>query len=181
MKDMTPQFDGEDRNYKTYRKKVNLWIKVAAEKDSSKQGTLLILYMTGKAAELLLDETETTVSSILEKLDSIYGNTDDLLNMYEEFQSLHRLPRQTMKEYIHTFDQKVAYLKSKGLDIPEVIQSSHLLKGSSLSPYDEKIARATSDTKLIAETKAALLRISDSSPTANQKAENRVTVKDEPY
>ena len=52
--------------------------------------------MTGKAVELCLDEKDTKVSTIITKLDSIYGDTDDLLNQFEEFESFKRHHSQTM-------------------------------------------------------------------------------------
>ena len=161
MKDLIPVFDGKDCNYKSWKKKVKMWQSVASEQDEAKQGTLLILYMTGKAVELCLDETDTKVSTIITKLDSIYGDTDDLLNQFEEFERFKRMPNQTMKEFIHIFEQKVTHLKAKALDIPELILSSKLLKGANLPPNDEKIARATCNTSIIAETKASLLRLSN--------------------
>ena len=136
MKDLIPVFDGKDCNYKSWKKKVKMWQSVASEQDEAKQGTLLILYMTGKAVELCLDETDTKVSTIITKLDSIYGDTDDLLNQFEEFERFKRMPNQTMKEFIHIFEQKVTHLKAKALDIPELILSSKLLKGANLPPND---------------------------------------------
>jgi len=174
MKNPVPVFDGIDSNYKSWKKKVKMWQTIAAEKDETKQGTMLILNMSGKALDICLEEPDTKVSKIIATLDSIYGDTDNLLNQWEEFENFKRLPSQTMKEFIHMFDQKVTHLKAKSLDIPQVILSSKLLKGADLSPNDEKIARATCDTSVISETKASLLRMSDSLTQIAPSTERRV-------
>ena len=103
MKDLIPVFDGKECNYKSWKKKVKIWQSVATEKDESKQGRLLILDMTGKAVDLCLDEKDTNFSTIITKLDFIYGDTDDLLNQFEEFESFKCYHSQTMKEFIHMF------------------------------------------------------------------------------
>jgi len=161
MKNPIPVFDGMDYNYSSWKKKVKMWQTIAKEQDETKQGTILVLHMSGKALDICLEESDTKVSTIIATLDKIYGDTENLLNQWEEFEDFKRVPSQTMKEFIHMFEQKVTHLKAKSLDIPQVILSSKLLKGANLSAGDEKIARATCDTSVISETKAALLRMAE--------------------
>ena len=72
-----------------------------------------------------------------------------------------------MKEFVHLFERKVTHLTGRGLVIPDIILSSKLLKGASLSANDEKIARATCDTEKSAEVKATLIRLSDGGTKVN--------------
>lgn len=162
-----PIFDGQEDSYKNWKKKVKMWRTIATEKDEAKQGAMLILHMKGKAVDLCLDATDSKVSTLFTVLDSIYGAPENLLNEYEEFENLKRESNQTMKEFVHLFERKVTHLTGRGLVIPDIILSSKLLKGASLSANDEKIARATCDTEKSAEVKATLIRLSDGGTKVN--------------
>ena len=126
MKNKVPSFSGKASEYSKWKKLVKMWETICEENDTKKQGVLLIMNMADKASDLLIDETDTSVAIITKKFDSIYESDNDLMDQFDQFYRFRRDKDQTMKEYIHFYESKVAKLKTGGLDIPDLILSSIL-------------------------------------------------------
>ena len=175
MKQKVPKFDGT--SYATWKKLVVLWTSVT-DIEKEKQGAYLVMNMSGKALEIALNEDNSSVDNLIKKLDEVYGESNDLWTKYEEFDNLKRDKDQPMKEFALIFEQKVLELQTAKLTIPDVVLSYKLLKGANLSQGDEKIARATCVKMELAQTKEALLRLTDT--LVKSTKEDFVKVKQEP-
>jgi len=178
-----PVFDGEASTYKKWKKLVTLWQTICDEQDEKKQGVMLIMHMHSKASDIIIDQSDTKVSSILTKLDTIYENENDLMDIFDDFYKFKRVNNQTMKEYIHFFETKAGILKTGGLTIPDLILSYLILEGASLSDNDKRIAKATCTSKTLETSKQVLLRMTDSQVSAsssNHNQSSQIKVKQEP-
>ena len=162
MKNKVPSFSGKASEYSKWKKLVKMWETICEENDTKKQGVLLIMNMADKASDLLIDETDTSVAIITKKLDSIYESDNDLMDQFDQFYRFRRDKDQTMKEYIHFYESKVAKLKTGGLTIPDLILSYLIIEGAQLSDNDKRIAKATCNNKTMDDSKKALLRLTDS-------------------
>ena len=139
-----------------------MWATVCEEDDTKKQGVLLIMNMADKASDLLIDETDTSIAIIIKKMDCIYESDNDLMDQFDQFYRFRRNKDQTMKEYIHFYESKVAKLKTGGLEIPDLILSYLIIEGAQLSESDKRITNATCNNKTMSDSKKALLRLTDS-------------------
>ena len=121
---------------------------------------------------------------MLAKFKSVYGETDDILLRYEEYDSFKREKDQSVKEYVHIFEQKIAELKSFQFEIPELMQSHKLFKCAGLRSSDLKLAFQTCpNIKEFKHAKETLLKLSDHIPSFKgrniDKDEGLVKVKEE--
>ena len=182
MKTKVPAFDGTASSYKKWKKLVSLWQTVCDEEDTKKQGVMLIMHMHSKASDIVIDETDTSVDKITAKLDTIFENDNDLMDIFDDFYKFRRTEGQTMKEYIHHFENKATKLKSGGLEIPDLILSYMILEAARLLENDKRIAKATCKDKTLKESKEVLLRLTDSQISPSSSASNlssQIKVKEE--
>ena len=157
-----------------------MWRTVSEETDDKKQGVLLIMNMADKASDLLIDEADTSVSKLLEKLDGIYESDNDLMDQFDQFYKFRRGKEQTMKEYIHFYESKVAKLRTGGLEMPDLVHSYLIVEGAQLSDNDKRIAKATCNTKTLKDAKSALLRLTDTNTNSGSMLEtSKIQVKEE--
>lgn len=175
MKNKVPAFDGDVSTYKKWKKLVSMWQTVCEEQDSKKQGVLLIMQMHSKASDIVIDEPDTSVDKITAKLDTIFENENDLMDIFDDFYKFRRTAGQSMKEYIHHFENKAARLKSGGLDIPDLILSYMILEAARLSDNDKRIAKATCTDKTLKVSKEVLLRLTDSQISSSASASNHTS------
>ena len=87
---------------------------------------------------------------------NVYGDRNSLVKLYEEFDSFQRLPNQSIREYLQTYEQKCTELEGMKLSIPDIIKSVRLLKGSNISENEKKMVKMASgpDMKFEATVKA---------------------------
>ena len=171
-----PRFDGT--HYTKWKKLVDLW-KKATKVDEDKQGPVLILNMSGKAQDIAMNLADTSIANVLIKMEEIYGDSMELVTKYEKFDSFTRSVEQSIKEYIHVFEQQVAELKVLKLEIPDLILGIKLLKGVSLSQNETAMARMKCKEITYAEVKSSLLAMTEDI-TKTVTKNNSVTVKSEP-
>ena len=148
-----PKFDGN--NFSRWSKLVKMWSS-ATTITPDKQGPILIMCMSGKAQDIALGLPDHSVESILQAMANVYGDRNSLVKLYEEFDSFQRLPNQTIREYLQTFEQKCIELEGMKLSIPDIIKSVRLLKGANISENEKKMVKMASgpDMKFEATVKA---------------------------
>ena len=95
-------FNGQ--HYTRWKKLVDLWRKTTNVAED-KQGPVLILNMSGKAQDIALNLTDTNLENVLREMEAVYGDSMELVTKYEEFDNFNRSTDQTIKEYIHMFEQ----------------------------------------------------------------------------
>ena len=153
-----PTFNGQ--HYTRWKKLVDLWRK-ATNVAEEKQGPVLILNMSGKAQDIALNLPNTNLENVLKEMEAVYGDSMELVTRYEEFDAFNRTTDQTIKEYIHMFEQQVATLKTLKLDIPDLILAIKLLNGVNLPENEKKMARLACKTMTFEEAKNSLLAMTD--------------------
>ena len=139
---------------------MDLWRK-ATNVVEEKQGPVLILNMSGKAQDIALNLPNTNLENVLKEMEVVYGDSMELVTRYEEFDAFNRTTDQTIKEYIHMFEQQIATLKTLKLDIPNLILAIKLLKGVNLPENEKKMARLACETMTFEEAKNSLLVMTD--------------------
>ena len=79
------------------------------EMDEAKRGPALILHMSGGAQDIALaaNPEGLTVEKLIELLDKVYAQDNDLATKCDEFGTLERRKDQSMKEFIHVYEQKI--------------------------------------------------------------------------
>ena len=132
-----PGFTPDD-NYQLWKKLVLLWKETSDVAINEKQGSLLIFNLSGKAQEIAINETDKSLDNIVKKLDEVYLETNNVFNLYTEFENYKRTDGQSMKEYITVFEHKIYELKTEKLELPELVISFKMLKGANLSELFEK-------------------------------------------
>lgn len=132
-----PGFTPDD-NYQLWKKLVLLWKETSDVAINEKQGSLLIFNLFGKAQEIAINETDKSLDNIVKKLDEVYLETNNVFNLYTEFENYKRTDGQSMKEYITVFEHKIYELKTEKLELPELVISFKMLKGANLSELFEK-------------------------------------------
>ena len=148
-----PKFDGN--NFSRWSKLVKMWSS-ATTIEPDKQGPILIMCMSGKAQDIALGLPDHSIENILQAMANVYGDRNSLVKLYEEFDSFLRLPNQSIREYLQTYEQKCTELEGMKLSIPDIIKSVRLLKGSNISENEKKMVKMASgpDMKFEATVKA---------------------------
>ena len=177
-----PKFDGT--NYKRWKDLVGLWEKVT-EMDKAKRGPALILHMSGSAQDIALaaNPEGLTVEKLIELLDKVYAEDNDLAIKCDEFDRLERRKDQSMKEFIHVYEQKINELKDGKVVIPEIVLATKILRAANLPMNHYLIVRSSCTEMKLQSAKDALLRISEKCPSSkNAKSEQLdfIQVKEEP-
>ena len=159
-----PKFDGS--NYKRWKLLVDLWENVT-EIDEEKRGAALILNMTDSALDIALaiDPTKLKkVKDLTKIMDKVYVDDNDLSMKCDEFDRMLRKPEQSMKEFIHLYEQKVNELKTGNVNIPDIVLATKILRAANLVPNHYLIARSSCTEMTFDMAKAALLRVSEKCP-----------------
>ena len=118
--------------------------------------------MSAKAQDIALNLPNTNSENVLKEMKAVYGDSMELVTKYEEIEAFNRTTDQTIKEYIHMFEQQVATLKATlKLDIPDLILAIKLLKGVNLPENEKKMARLACKTMTFEEAKNSLLAMTD--------------------
>ena len=165
----TPKFDGS--NYKRWKLLVNLWEKVT-EVEEDKRGAALVLNMSGSALDIALaiDPDKVKVKDVIEIMDKVYVDENDLSIKCDEFDRLLRKREQSMKEFIHVYEQKVNELKTGKVEIPDIVLATKILRAANLVANHYLIARSSCTTMTFENAKNALLRISEKCPDSKNVA-----------
>ena len=153
---ITPlKFDGN--NFSRWSKLVKMWSS-ATTITPYKQGPILIMCMSGKAQDIALGLTDHSVESIIQAMANVYGDRNSLVKLYEEFDSFQRIPNQTIREYLQTFEQKCIELEGMKLSIPDTIKSVRLLKGANISENEKKMIKMASGPDMKFEVTVKAIR-----------------------
>ena len=90
--------------------------------DAAKRGPALILHMSGGAQDIALaaNPEGLTVALLIQLLDKVYAEDNDLAIKCDEFDRLVRRNDQSMKEFIHVYEQKIKELQAGKVEIPEI-------------------------------------------------------------
>ena len=160
-----PKFDGT--NYKRWKDLVGLWEKVT-EMDEAKRGPALILHMSGSAQDIALaaNPEGLTVKKLIELLDKVYAEDNDLAIKCDEFDRLERKKDQSMKEFIHVYEQKISELKDGKVVIPEIVLATKILRAANLPMNHYLVVRSSCTEMKLQNAKDALLRISEKCPSS---------------
>ncbi|KAL5262651.1 hypothetical protein ACHWQZ_G008148 [Mnemiopsis leidyi] len=160
-----PKFDGT--NYKRWKDLVRLWEKVT-EMDDAKKGPALILHMSGSAQDIALaaNPEGLTVDALIKLLDNVYAEDNDLALKCDEFDRLVRGKDQSMKEFIHVYEQKIKELQAGKVEIPEIVLATKILRAANLPMNHYLIVRSSCSEMKLQSAKEALLRISEKCPSS---------------
>ena len=145
---------------------VDLWDKVT-EIDENKRGAALILNMSESALDIALaiDSSQITkVEDLIKIMDNVYVDDNDLSMKCDDFDRLLRKRDQSMKEFIHLYEQKVNELKAGKVVIPDIVLATKILRAANLVPNHYLIARSSCTEMTFDNAKAALLRVSEKWP-----------------
>ena len=159
-----PKFDGS--NYKRWKLLVDLWENVT-EIEEEKRGAALILNMTDSALDIALAIDPTKLKKVTDLttiMDKVYVDDNDLSMKCDEFDRMLRKPEQSMKEFIHLYEQKVNELKAGNVTIPDIVLATKILRAANLVPNHYLIARSSCTEITFDMAKAALLRVSEKCP-----------------
>ena len=171
-----PSFTPGD-NYQLWKKLVLLW-KATSDVATEKQGPLLIFNLSGKAQEIAVNEADKSIDNIVKKLDEVYLETNNVFNLYTEFENYKRSEGQSMKEYITVFEQKIDELKTEKLELPELVTSFKMLKGANLCESDKQLVYMSCSKELkVQEMKDALLMMSNKLISSSDQNTNENTIK----
>ena len=121
---------------------VDLWDKVT-EIDENKRGAALILNMSESALDIALaiDSSQITkVEDLIKIMDNVYVDDNDLSMKCDDFDRLLRKRDQSMKEFIHLYEQKVNELKAGKVVIPDIVLATKILRAANLVPNHYLIA-----------------------------------------
>ena len=138
--------------------------------EPDKQGPILIMCMSGKAQEKALGLPDHSVENILQAMANVYGDRNSLVKLYEEFDSFQRLPNQSIREYLQTYEQKCTELEGMKLSIPDIIKSVRLLKGSNISENEKMVKMASGPDMKFEATMKAIRSLVDEYEKINRKS-----------
>ena len=178
-------FDGTAANYQRWKSIVAVWETITSVEDN-KRGCHVIMHLTGTALDRALELPDKTLKNILLKFDEVYGQTNQLLTKYEEFDEFKRDGVQTMKEYVYTFEQKASELNTLGLKIPDIMLAVKLAKAANLPDDDLRMIKLTIGSNMtLKKVKECLLSLDDKTlsnvrSSSSSKSEDLIKVKQEP-
>ena len=138
------------KSYSDWVRMVNIWTKFT-DLDVKKQGPALVMSLSGKALEAILELEDDILSSdsgvkrILEKLNTIYKK-DELHEKFqdlENFESYKRSENSSIQEFLVEFDQRFNKLRRHQTTISEDLLGFKLLKSANLSDHHEQLIKAT--------------------------------------
>ena len=160
-----PKLDEHD-NFENWEKSLKLW-RLATDVPKIKQGTALVLHLTGKARDAVLEldidviNSEAGIDAILIKLSSIYKK-DSVDTAYESFENFIHFKRESsmnITEYIIQFEKRYNKAKTHGFVLSESSLGYFLLNQARLSDDHKKLVRATITKLDLDEVKAKLRKV----------------------
>ena len=187
---MSPNFKNPPKleshtSYENWEKALELW-RLATDVAKEKQGTAVVLTLTGKArdAALELDIAEINhvngLDAILAKLAKIYkkDSIDSAYEAFESFISFKRDSSMNISEYVNEFDKRKNKAKSHGFTLSDECLGYFLLNQARLSDDNKKLVRATITKLDISEVKEKLKKVFGSGETASDLDAVKVKVED---
>ena len=138
--------------------------------------------MTDSALDIALaiDPTRVNkVKDIIQIMDKVYLDDNDLSMKCDEFDRLIRKREQSMKEFIHLYEQKVNELKAGEVIIPDIVLATKILRAANLLPNHYLIARSSCTIMTFENAKNALLRVSEKCPVSRNSGPDMIHVKQE--
>ena len=137
-------------SYESWEKSLKLW-QLVTDLKVEKQGPALVLSLTGKAKEAVLElevkeiSSATGVQQILDKLGKIYkkDKVDTAYESFERFIYFHREPEMNMSKFISEFESRYNKAKQHGCVLSTSILGFFLLNQAKLSESNKKLIKAT--------------------------------------
>ena len=138
------------KNYSDWVRMVNIWTKFT-DLHKTKQGPALVMSLSGKALEAILELEDSVISSengvkqILNKLDTIYKK-DELHEKFvdlENFESYKRTPEMSIHDFLIEFDQRYNKLRRHQTTMTDDLLGFKLLKAANLNSQHEQLIKAT--------------------------------------
>ena len=140
-------------NFKSYNdwvRLVKIWTRFT-DLDEAKQGPALVMSLSGKALEAILELEDADISakngvkSIINKLDALYKK-DELHEKFkdlENFESFKRSSDTSIQQFIVDFDQRYNKVKRHQTTISNDLLGFKLLKAANLTSQHEQLIKAT--------------------------------------
>ena len=175
------QFD----SYENWEKALELW-RLATDVPKAKQGTAVLLKLTGKAMDKALEleiqqiNSDNGLDLILAELSKIYkkDTVDTAYEAFERFIAFKREPSMNMSEYIVEFEKRYGKAKVHGFNLADNCLGYFLLNQARLSEDHKKLVRATITTLEKEEVKAKLKKVFGIGESADTLESVRVKVED---
>ena len=179
-----PKLDQHD-NYENWEKALKLW-RLATDVPKAKQGTAVVLALTGKARDKVLEleieqiNSEAGIDLILLELAKIYkkDTIDAAYEAFEKFIKFNRDPSMNITEYINEFEKRYNKAKSHGFTLAASCLGYFLLNQARLSDDHKKLVRATITKLDLDEVKTKLKKVFGFNETAESVEGVRVKIED---
>ena len=144
-----PKLDQFD-SYENWEKTLKLW-KLATDLPKKKQGTAVLLTLTGKARDKVLELDEAQIAAddgldnILAELAKIYkkDSVDSAYDAFESFIKFTRDPSMNISAYNIEFEKRYNKARSHGFTLADSCLGYFLLNQARLSEEHRKLIRAT--------------------------------------
>ena len=174
------------KNYSDWVRMVNIWTKFT-DLDKVKQGPALVMSLSGKALETILELEDTIITGengvkhILNKLDIIYKK-DELHEKFqdlENFESYKRTSETNIHDFLIEFDQRYTKLRKYQITMTEDLLGLKLLRAANLNNQHEQLIKATITTinyENIKQKIKSVFSFENETPTSEQQ----IRVKIEP-
>ena len=167
-----PKLD-DHTDYESWEKTLKLW-RLATELPKAKQGIAVVLTLTGKAKDKVLELEIDDINSdrgldlVIAELDKLYkkDSIDTAYEAFEQFISFRRDGSMNIREYILAFDKRYAKAKSHGFTLADSCLGYFLLNQAKLSEDHKKLVRATITKLDVTEVKTKLQKVFGSGETA---------------
>ena len=140
----------DQKCYADWVRLISLWSKLT-DLDNTKRGPAIVMSLSGKALETVLELTDLEISAddgptrIISRLDNIFKK-DDLTSKFSDFESFESYKRSnetSIQEFLAEFDRKHSTLKKHGVTISDDLLGFKLMKAANLSSRDEQLIKAT--------------------------------------
>ena len=180
----TPKLD-DHSTYESWEKSIKLW-RLATELPKAKQGIAVVLNLSGKDKEKVLELDTDDISGdngldlVIAELDKIYkkDSIDTAYEAFEKFVSFRRNGSMNIREYINEFEKLYSRAKSHGFKLADSCLGYFLLNQAKLSEDHKKLVRATITSLEVSEVKTKLQKVFGSGEAASEVEGINVKVED---
>ena len=161
-----PEFEGEIKKYKDWKKRVQLWLEMGG-KDYENPGAWIMNSLKGKGwdsvAKLNLEEIKQkdNVHKIFKELDkNIFKGKQNRKSKDRFFQKMERKQEETMRDYIIRFEKEKDECKEAGVKIDEeTLRYLIILKGNITNIEKAVIMGACGDNMEFNKVKNEMIKI----------------------
>ena len=181
----TPPILEQYDNYENWEKALKLW-RLATDVPKNKQGTAVLLKLSGKARDKVLEleiekiDCDAGLDNILVELAKIYKK-DTIDAAYESFERFIGFKRDTsmnISEYIMEFEKRYHKAKTHGFTLASTCLGYFLLNQARLNEDHKKLVRATITTLEFEEVQTKLRKVFGIGECADSLENARVKIED---